>query len=171
MFQVGQRVMYGFYGVCTIANFESKRVDRKNVTYLVLEPEDHNGSKYFVPVQNPTAMGKLKPMLSAQQMVDLLGSERVHTDAWVNEENQRKQLYRELTASADRESIMRMVYTIYRHKDSQLASGRRCHLCDENFLRDAEKLLIGEIAATLDLSLEQSRALLREKLQGPIEYP
>lgn len=169
MFQVGERVVYGFYGVCTIANFESKRVDRKNVTYLVLEPADHNGSKYYVPVQNPTAMGKLKPMLSAEQMFTLLGSEQVHTDAWVKEENQRKQLYRELTASADREAIMRMVYTIYRHKDSQSAAGRKCHLCDENFLRDAEKLLVGEISATLNIPAEQSRALLREKLQGPAE--
>jgi len=169
MFQVGERVVYGFYGVCTIANFESKRVDRKNVTYLVLEPEDHSGSKYYVPVQNPTAMGKLKPMLSAEQLFALMGSEKVHTDAWVKEENQRKQVYRELTASADRESIMQMVYTIYRHKDSQSAAGRKCHLCDENFLRDAEKLLVGEISATLNIPAEQSRALLREKLQGPTE--
>ncbi len=169
MFQVGERVVYGFYGVCTIANFESKRVDRKNVTYLVLEPADHNGSKYYVPVQNPTAMGKLKPMLSAEQMFALLESEKVHTDAWVKEENQRKQLYRELTASADREAIMRTVYTIYRHKDAQSAAGRKCHLCDENFLRDAEKLLVGEISVSLNIPAEQSRALLREKLQGPAE--
>lgn len=166
MFQVGDRVVYGFHGVCTVACSEQKRVDRKNVTYLVLEPMDRGGSKYYVPVQNPTAMGKLKPVLTPEEMIQLLGSRQVHTDSWVSDENRRKQVYRELTARGDRESVLRMVYTIYRHRDAQKAAGKRCHLCDENFLRDAEKVLIGEISAAMDLEPEQARLLLREKLMG-----
>lgn len=166
MFQVGDRVVYGFHGVCTIADSEQKRVDRRNITYLVLEPMDRGGSKYYVPVQNAAAMGKLKPMLSPEQMLMLLDSPPVHTEKWVSDENRRKQLYRELTASGDREALLRMVYTIYRHRDAQTAAGKRCHLCDENFLRDAEKVLLGEISATLGLDTESARTLLREKLMG-----
>ena len=72
---------------------------------------------------------------------------------------------RELIGSGDRKKIMRMVHTLYRHKADQSASGRKIHLCDENFLHDAEKLLIGEISIVLHLEPEQARDYIHKKLK------
>lgn len=165
MFQVGEQVLYGVHGVCTVATYESRRIDRKNVTYLVLESADQCGSKYFVPVQNPVAMGKLKPILSGEELTTLLLSDAVRTDVWIQDENVRKQAYRDLLSRGDRKSILQMVYSIYRHKDRMASMGRKSHLCDDNFLRDAEKLIISEISVTLGMNPEQARAFLREKLR------
>ena len=67
--------------------------------------------------------------------------------------------------SGDRKKMMRMGHTLYRHKADQSASGRKIHMCDENFLHDAEKLLIGEISIVLHLEPEQARDYIHKKLK------
>ena len=137
MYQVGELVVYGMHGVCRVVSEEERLVDKKRLNYLALEPLSNGNSRFLVPTQNAAAMAKL----------------------------QRKQTYRELIGSGDRKKIMRMVHTLYRHKADQSASGRKIHLCDENFLHDAEKLLIGEISIVLHLEPEQARDYIHKKLK------
>jgi RNA polymerase-interacting CarD/CdnL/TRCF family regulator len=57
-----------------------------------------------------------------------------------------------------------MLHTLYRRKSEYLAAGKKVHLCDENFLRDAEKLLASEISLVLELSPEEAKQYLRNQL-------
>ena len=166
MYQTGDRVVYGIHGACIVAEREKRLVDRKMVSYLVLEPVGQEGSRYLVPTHNETAMAKLRPMLTGEELDALLGSGEIRTDCWNRDENARKQSYRELIASGDRVSLLRMVHTLYRHKRAQTEAGKKVHLADENFLRDAEKVLSGEIAAIKGISQEEARAFLRKGLNG-----
>lgn len=165
MFQIGDQVVYGVHGVCNVVDQEERVIDRKKVTYLALEPVGQGGARYLVPTHNAAAMGKLKHMLSRQELEALLCSEEVHADGWIKDENLRKQTYRELISGADRGKLLCMVRSLYRHKEAQSAAGKKCHLCDENFLRDAEKLLIGEVSIVMDMSLEEAKYYLREHLK------
>lgn len=165
MYQIGDKVIYGVHGVCIIADQEKRLVDRRNLTYLALEPVGQEGSRYFVPTHNEAAMRKIRDVLTREELETLIRSEQVHTDCWVRDENQRKQLYRELIGSADRSGLMRMVSTLYRHKASQNAAGRKCHLCDENFLKEAERLLVGEIAMVMDLGPDEAIQYIRDNLK------
>ena len=165
MFQVGDQVVYGIHGVCRVVDQEERVVDRKHVTYLALEPIGQGGSKYLVPTQNAAAMAKLRRMLSREELEAMLDSEEVRADSWIKDENLRKQTYRELINSGDRTRLICMVRTLYRHKAAQAAAGRKCHLCDENFLRDAEKLLTSEFSLVLDMEPEQVRKYVAEKLK------
>lgn len=165
MYQVGDQVVYGIHGVCQVADLEERVIDRKRVTYLALEPMGQEGSRYLVPTHNAAAMGKLRKMLTPEEMAALLRSEEVRADGWIKDENQRKQTYRELISSGDRLNLMKMVHTLYNHKQQQSAAGKKVHLCDENFLRDAEKLLAGEIAIVLGLEPDQAKKYVREQLK------
>ena len=165
MFQVGDQVVYGSHGVCRVVDQEERVVDRKRMTYLALEPVGQGGSKYLVPTQNAAAMAKLRRMLSREELEDMLASEEVRADSWIKDENLRKQTYRKLINSGDRIKLMRMVRTLYLHKASQAAAGRKCHLCDENFLRDAEKLLTSEFSLVLGLEPDQVRRYMAERLK------
>lgn len=164
MYQIGDQVVYGIHGVCAVVDQETRMVDRKPVTYLVLEPVGQDGSRYLVPTHNAAAMGKLRKMLSAEELEMMLQSDTVHADNWIKDENQRKQTYRDLIGSGDREKLMGMVHSLYQHKKSQTAAGRKCHLCDENFLRDAEKLLISEISIVMNMEQMEAKSYLKEKL-------
>lgn len=166
MYSAGEYVIYGIHGVCRVAGYEKQLVNRKRTEYLVLEPVNNTESKYYLPTANPTAMAKLKPVLSAQELKDLLASDEIRQDGWIRDENQRKQHYRDLISGGDRVTILRTVYALYRYREEQMAVGRKFHLSDDNFLRDAEKLLSSEIALVLELTPEQARDYLRETLKA-----
>lgn len=165
MYQIGEKVVYGIHGVCIVVDREERTVDRKRVTYLALEPVGQDGSRYLVPTHNPAAMGKIRRMLSKEELESLLDSDHIHADCWILDENQRKQTYRDLIVSGDRARLLQMVYTLYRHRKAQTAAGRKCHLCDENFLRDAEKLLVGEFAQVLNMEQDQAKQYIRSRLK------
>ncbi|MBO5129394.1 MAG: hypothetical protein J6B95_03495 [Oscillospiraceae bacterium] len=165
MFETGQWVLYGVHGVCRVIGTEKQLVNRKRTEYLVLEPLSRNESRFYLPTGNPTAMAKLKAVLSAGELQALLSSDEIRENVWIADENQRKQTYRELISSGDRVMLLKMVTTLYVYREAQAAAGRKFHLCDDNFLRDAEKLLSSEIALVLDKTPEEARAYLQEQLK------
>ena len=152
MFQQGRQVVYGMHGVCTILGLEVRIVGRNKVEYYVLEPAKQPGDRYYVPTQNPAAVSKMKMLLNKEQLDALLASPEVAEAAWIADENQRKQKYRELITSGDRAALLSMVKALHDQKNAQQALGRRLHLCDENFLRDAENLLGGEFSLVLGIT-------------------
>jgi len=164
MFEKGQWVLYGAHGVCCVAGTEKQLVNRKRTEYLVLEPLSSSESRFYLPTGNPTAMAKLKAVLTADELKALLASDEIREDAWIQEENQRKLTYRELINSGDRTALLKMVSSLYRYRDAQAAAGRKFHQCDENFLRDAEKLLASEIALVLEMPQDEAREYLRNQL-------
>lgn len=166
MYQIGDRVVYGIHGVCRVVDQEEQIIDRKRQSYLVLEPVGQEGSRYLVPAHNAAAMAKLHRMLTPEQLMGLFASDEIRSDGWIGDENQRKQTYRELISSGDRANLMKMVRTLYRHKAAQAAAGKKVHQCDDNFLRDAEKLLSGEVAIVMGMEYEQARSFLREQLKS-----
>lgn len=151
MFQVGDQIIYGIHGVCRIIGTQMQSVNRKKMEYYVLEPVLRPGSRYYVPTGNQAALNKLKPILTAEQLQQLLESEEAKTDCWIADENMRKQRYREMIGSGDRAALISMVRTLHSHKQSQQAAGRKFHLSDENFLRDAEKVLNEEFSLILNI--------------------
>lgn len=165
MYQAGEYVVYGIHGVCRVAGTEKQMVSRKRTEYLVLEPVNQGESRYYLPTANPTAMAKLKPVISADELKALLASDEIRQDCWIKDENQRKQHYRDLIGGGDRVSVMKMVCALYRYKEEQMAAGRKFHQSDDNFLRDAEKLLCSEISLVLNLAPDQAREHLREQLK------
>ena len=164
MLQIGSQVVYGIHGVCCIVDVEVRRVDRKKVEYFVLEPREQPGTRYYVPTQNQVALSKLRPMLTRDELEALLVSEQTHRESWIADENQRKQHYRELINSGDRAALIGMIRMLHEHKESQLAAGRRFHLCDENFLRDAQKLLTSEFSLVLGIPQKEVADYIEKRL-------
>lgn len=155
MYQIGQKVVYGIHGVCVVIGTETKRLDRKEVSYLVLEPIAQPGARYYVPSSNPAALAKLRPLIDRQALDALLRSDLVRQNCWIDDENKRKILYRELITSGDRQALLQMVYTLHAHKKELSLTGRKFHLCDENFLHDAQKLLDSEFACVLQIPTQR----------------
>ena len=151
MFQRGEQVVYGIHGVCNIIDIEARVVNRKKVEYFVLEPVSQAEARYYVPTQNQAAVAKLRPILTRQELEALLHSQETERDVWIADENARKQHYRELINSGDRAQLICMVRSLHNHRLRQLSQGRKFHLCDENFLRDAEKLLSSEFSLVLGI--------------------
>lgn len=164
MYAAGDHVLYGSHGVCRITALEDRKIDRKMVAYLVLEPLGQPGASYLVPTHNAVAMGKLSSVLSPEAMEALLSSEEIRAGEWIADGNQRKLIYRELLSGGDRVKLLQMICALYRHRETRLSEGKKFHQSDDNFLRDAEKLVCSEIGFVFGLDLSQSRTYLKEKL-------
>lgn len=165
MYQVGERIIYGIHGICTITALESRTVGKDIVLYYVLEPKDNGGSQFYVPVHNQAAVSKLRKLLTRQELSDLLSSPAAREDAWISDESQRKQLYRDLIKSGDRAALVSMLGCLYRHRQNCIDAGRKFHISDENFLRDAEKLIRSEFAEVLDIPPEQVGDYIRNAMR------
>lgn len=151
MFRVGDMVVYGGHGVCRIVSEEKLSVDRKRMNFFILQPISQPNDRYYVPSENEAVLSKLKPLLSQSELDELLRSGKILKYDWIDDENKRKQMYRELIHSGDRYSLLGMVHSLYVHKRDLADTGRKMHLCDENFLRDAQKLLDSEFALVLGI--------------------
>ena len=151
MYEIGEKVLYGIHGICRVTDTDERMVDRVKRQYLVLEPVDQAGAKFYVPTHNAAALAKLRPLLTREALEELLRSEEARQDSWIADENERKQSYRELINSGDRVALIRMVGSLHRHKQEQIEAGRKFHQSDENFLRDAEKLLSAEFSTVLGI--------------------
>ena len=90
MYQIGEWVVYGVHGVCRVVGTEKQLVNRKRTQFLVLEPMTQNESRFYLPIENPTAMAKLKAVLSKEELSELFASDDIRQDAWNHEENHRK---------------------------------------------------------------------------------
>lgn len=152
MFQQGQQVIYGMQGVCNVLGVENRVVNRTPVEYYVLEPVKQPGDRFYVPTQNPTTLSKVKPILTKVQIDNLLADLANTKPDWNEDENCRKQMYRELISSGDRATLLATVRDLYIHKQQQEAVGRKMHLCDVNFMHDAENLLNGEFSIVLGIA-------------------
>ena len=164
MFQVGDQVVYGVHGVCIVMATENRMIDRKQRTYLVLEPAGQDGSRFLLPTHNDAVMSKLRPIQTRETLEKLLTSEQIREMNWIRDDNARKQIYREVIGSGGPVGLMQMVYSLYQFRTQQNAVGKKLHQCDENFLRDAERLLSGEISIVLKMQPDEARFYLREKL-------
>lgn len=166
MYKVGDHVVYGSHGVCHILDTEERRIDGKTRHFFVLEPLEQPGTKFYIPSQNPTALAKLRPVMTRLELDTLLSSREARSEGWIEDENQRKQRYRELIVSGDCAALIRMISSLHRHRAEQIAAGRKFHMCDENFLRDAEKILNAEFAFILGIAPSEVSAYVAAALQS-----
>ena len=155
MYQVGDRVVYGVHGVCCVVELQVQTVNRMKVEYYVLEPIKHSGSRYFVPSQNQIAVSKLRPLLTKEELDALLTSDRINEDIWIANENDRRLQYREIIAEGDRCNLLRIIRTLRKHREEMLQSGKKFHVTDANFLKDAEKTLYSELSVVLNIEYDK----------------
>ena len=165
MFQIGDQVIYGIHGVCKIIALESMRVDRKNIEYYVLEPADQHGAQFYIPTQNQAAVSKLRPVMTKDELNDLL-TLKTCNGVWIADENLRKLRCKELITSSDRKALLQMVYCLHKYKKELELAGKKLHLCDQNFLKDAEKLLNSEFALILNISENDAADYIKIRLDA-----
>lgn len=159
MFRIGQKVIYGIQGVCSITAVDVKNINHRKVSYYVLEPEGQSGSVFYVPKENPVALAKIQPLLSKDEFTALL-SQRHFQEEWIEDENIRKQLYRNAVSGTDRAEIFGLVAMLLRRKKYAGETGKKLHQCDENFLKDAQKVLCTEYAAICGISFDEAKEFI-----------
>lgn len=155
MYQRGNLVVYGIHGVCKILDLETKVINRKKTEYYVLSPVLNEEARFYLPTQNEAVTSKLRPILNREGVMELLASLDLEKDIWISDESRRKIYYKELINQGNRSELILMIRTLHLHRAEQFSQGRKFHLSDENFLRDAEKLIKSEFSLVLEIPVDE----------------
>lgn len=151
MFQVNDVIIYGAQGVCIIAGTEEKTVNGKKKTYFVLKPVSDKGSTIFAPTDNELVLKKMRRLLTKEEIHKLIDSMPEENAVWVANENERKERYKAVLAKGDHVELIKMIKAIYAHKKERESDGKRLHMSDERFFKDAEQILYNEFQYVLDM--------------------
>lgn len=151
MFQVNDVIIYGAQGVCKITGIEEKSVSGAKRTYFILKPVGDQSSTIFAPTDNAYVLKKMRRLLTKDEIHKLIDTMPEENAVWVENENERKELYKNILAKGDHQALIKMIKAIYVHKKEREAEGKRLHMSDERFFKDAEQILYNEFQYVLDL--------------------
>ena len=166
MFQINDVVVYGAQGVCKIVGTQDQKIDGANKTYFVLKPADDRGATFYVPTWNEKALAKMRKVMTKQDVDALIDSMPNKTPTWIANENERKETYKRILASGDQAAIISMVQALFSHKKEREADGKRLHMSDEHFMKDAEQLLYNEWQYVLNVDKAGLMAYIFERIES-----
>lgn len=154
MFEVSDVVAYGTNGVCTITEITTKRIDKTNIEYYVLSPKAATTAKVFVPTHNENLVGKMRAILTKEQANELLNNIPKDKPEWISNKNQRFETFKNIIAEGDCAELLKLIRTLRLHERYQFKRGKRLHMSDERFLKEAEKMVLGEFAYVLNVTTD-----------------
>lgn len=167
MYSVNEKIHYGGSGVCVIQEIISMRVGRTREKYYVLKPVYQNSSLIYVPVENPTLVAKMRPVLSREEVERLIADFNEIPTAWEEDPQARKASFDALLRSNQCRNLIVLIKTLNAHKELRQADGKTLHVADETFLREAKRLLYDEFAGALDLQPAQIPDYIQKRLERP----
>ena len=155
MFKPNDVIIYGTQGICEIACLEEKIINGTKKTYFVLKPVNDKGSTIYAPADNAIIQKKMRRLLSVAQINALIDSMPEENTDWITNENERKEFYKRVLAEGNHLELIKMIKSIYAHKKAREAEGKRLHMSDERFFKEAEQILYHEFQYVLHLSGKQ----------------
>lgn len=166
MHSINETILYGAQGVCRVTAITEKNYDGKNSKYYALKPiYDESSTTIFVPLENKTLTAKMRRVLSTDEIYELIRSIPDETTIWIENENERRDRYKEILRSGNRENLIRLIKTLYLHEQSQKENGKKLHATDEYFFKEAEKMLYDEFAHVLCIKRDQVLPFIFHQIQ------
>ncbi|MBQ8683047.1 MAG: hypothetical protein IJ518_00845 [Clostridia bacterium] len=165
-FAKGSYVVYGKMGVCEVLDRQVMAIGGEKGEYYVLGPVSDPRSSVYVPCDNVQLMGRLRPLLTHQEIEAMLDDVDNRQIDWVDDRNQRSAAFRAVVSSGDRQELLRLIRCLYRKKQEKVADGKRLSSMDETLLQECIRLVEEEFALALDIPQYEVGAFIRQRLDG-----
>lgn len=165
MYALGDMILYGTNGVCELLDVVDRDCGGKMVTYYMLKPIYASNSTVFVPIHNEKLTAKMRPVLTKEQIDEMLHSIPEEYAGWIADERQRKEQFKDIVSRADAFELIQLVKALLKHKQAVLARGKKVHIADERMLQEAEKMISDEFAYVLNISQEEVRDYIIKEMK------
>ena len=152
MYKVNDTIMYGTQGICKIVEITEKDFMGTKKEYYVLKPMNDASATLFAPVNNEKTEAKMRRILSAEEIHELIETMPYEEANWIHNENERKEKYKSIIAGGDRTELIKMIKALYFHKREREADGKHLYLSDERFMKEAERILYDEFQYVLKIN-------------------
>ena len=118
-----------------------------------------------MPVNNQMLLAKMRPLLSVDEINAMLMDISREEECWIEDAAQRKTEFQRILLGGDRQELLRMIRTLYLHRQCLQEKGKRLRTNDDQMLRDAEKLLNDEFALVLGIKQREVPEYIRQRLE------
>lgn len=164
MFSVGDKIIYGSMGVCTVVDRRMPDMPGATQECYVLEPQYVHNARVYVPVAG-TAIN-MRPLLSAVQAKALVNEmPRLVSFAPSKEKQVHQEIYRTAVRGADSHMLARLIKTLYERKQSNLEQKKNLPMLEKEHYDTARMILFGEIATALDTTISDVEAQVTARME------
>lgn len=161
MFKIGEHVIYGGMGVCTVQDICLPNVADARKCYL-LTPTNFPKTKVYAPVaDNPVPMREVMSESQSNQLIDSFDSLETFKEA---KKNDIARLYRSILQSGNGHEIAKLVKTLQIKRQKLQKQNKKLTGQEKATLTSAERLFHGEIAQALHIELAQVPAYIQNRL-------
>lgn len=159
MWAENELVVHESAGVCRITGIT--KMNRPQREYYVLEPLYDRNSTLYVRVDSETS--PLRPVMTREQALTLINQLPQMQMLQFNSMNEEKQRSASILQSGDQLQLAQLAKTM-RHIQERRRSSKNAYATDRGILRQAERLLYGELAVSLDLNVDGVEGFISQKL-------
>ena len=165
MYQSGELILYGRTGVCRVEEITCAKhhTSGEEQMYYVLRPLYQN-CNITTPVDNTKVFSR--PIISREEAERVIGViPTVEPEVYHNRNlNQLREHYRSCMESFDCVDLVKLTMSLYRKKREAEDQKRKFGAVDERFMKEAEDLLFGELAAALEIPRDEVRGYIERAL-------
>ena len=163
MFQVDDLIIYGGTGVCRVEAISEMDFGPKDKLYYVLQPLYQTGTIY-APTDNDKVY--MRAVMSEEEVNDLIDQmPSVHSEVFKSSSIQQlSKHYQSVLDTHDSIELVRLTKSIHKKKEDAAKQNRHLGQIDKKFMKRAETLLFGEIAAALEIPMEEVPSYIADRI-------
>lgn len=164
MYKVGDNVVYGSSGVCTVKSIETPDFMPKNEKklYYVLKPL-YDECLVYAPVDTNIFMRPVISKEHAEKLIDMIPDLKVeifHSKS-IQELTSH---YKDVICTHDCSDIIELIMSIYNKKLYAQEHQKKFGQVDERFLKHAEEILYGEFSVALGIPKEEVQPYIAKRV-------
>ena len=165
MFQIGEKVVCGSKGVCSvekITTLDIAGVDKQR-EYYILKPLYMLASTVYVPVD--MAESSLRSVLSYEKAKELIA--RIPDIPLITIANEKflEQEYKKCLKTDLCEEWIRIIKTIFIRMQKRMEAGRKATAVDAKYLKIAQDCLFGELSVSLSMPRDEVEQYINQQLE------
>lgn len=164
MLEIGNKIVYGKTGVCTVVGQCEKELSRNDKKlYFVLKPLGSDTNTIFVPVDNNKVF--MRPLISKEEAKDLINRIPDIVSSTADIELSKEQ-YELMVSTHNPEDLVGLTARLHAKRKDALANRKKPGFIDEKYMALAEKLLFGELSTVLGTTFDDIKKEILEKFKG-----
>ncbi len=162
LFEPNDTVMYGGHGACTLEEITERDFCGESKRYYVLRPAFSGSSVFYVPVDSEALTSKIRPIKSANELIELIRS--ADFAEWTTDDRTRQSQLKQIVDGGGTELLVASYKALYKQQCSLADIGKKLRAVDDRYMKDIEKLLLEEFSFSFEIQKDDLIPVLLEEV-------
>lgn len=166
MYQIGDVVVCGSNGVCTVLEIGPLAIMGKasrHRKFYTLRPYFDEKGRVYLPVDCDES--SIRPALTKAEVEQIISEIDGLDEIIITNEKLRETEYKNAVNSCDPRLLIQIIKTMNTRRQSRIESGKKSTAIDERYFRIAEQRLFDEMSLALDISRDDVKNIVWDHIK------